>query len=263
LRSPGRDTVLYPEVSYPSYAMGAALAGCRAVAVPFDAEWRLDLDRVDPSDVERALCLWVNSPGNPAGALEDLAAVATWGRGLGVPVFSDECYIEFTWDGRGRSILEHGTEGVVAVHSLSKRSNMAGVRAGFYAGDAELVHWLREIRKHAGNMVPGPVQAAGVAAFSDDVHVDQQRDRYLERLEKMARILTELGHDVALPRGGFYLWVEAADGDAWHMTESLAKQGGLLVSPGDLYGSAGSRHFRAAMVQPVERLDLVAQRLGA
>ena len=107
-------------------------------------------------------------PGNPTGELADLGAAAAWGRDRGVPVLSDECYVEFTWDGPPRTILEHGADGVLAVHSLSKRSNLAGARAGFYAGDADLVHYLSEVRKHAGFMVPGPVQAAAVAAWGDD-----------------------------------------------------------------------------------------------
>ncbi len=271
LRSPDRDTVLYPAVSYPSYAMGAELAGCRAVPVGVDDRWRLDLDSVDPADAERALCLWVNSPGNPAGGLDDLAAAAAWGRRNQVPVLSDECYVEFTWDGPvppgrahpGRSILEHGTEGVLAVHSLSKRSNLAGLRAGFYAGDAELVHWLGEIRKHGGQMVPGPVQAAAVVALGDDEHVDRQRQRYRERLERMAAVLGAAGHDLSLPGGGFYLWVPAADGDAWALTELLASKGGALVAPGEFYGAAGAGHVRIAMVQPLDRIELVARRLGA
>lgn len=146
LRDPSRDTVLYPAISYPTYAMGATLAGCRAVPVPVGDDWTLDLTAIDPDDVDRALCLWVNTPGNPAGGLDDLGAVATWGRANGVLVASDECYVEFTWRGRpvrpdvapGRSILEHGTDGLLAVHSLSKRSNLAGLRVGFYAGQPDL-----------------------------------------------------------------------------------------------------------------------------
>ncbi len=270
LRTPERDTVLYPAISYPSYAMGAQLAGCRPVPVPFDENGCLDLSAIDPADAERALCFWVNSPGNPAGGLDDLGAVAAWGRQHGVTILNDECYVEFTWRGEvrvgrahpGRSILEHGTNGVLAVHSLSKRSNLAGVRAGFYAGDAELVHWLRELRKHAGNMVPGPVQAAAVVALSDDGHVDRQREIYWRRLEAMAEVLRELGHDVTLPGGAFYLWVSAVDGDAWALTEYLATNGGALVSPGEFYGAAGSGHIRIAVVQPDERIALVARRLG-
>jgi succinyldiaminopimelate transaminase len=262
LRRPDRDTVLYPAVSYPSYAIGAAFAGCRAVPVPVDDAWCIDLSQISQEDARRALCLWVNTPGNPAGGLDDLAAAAAWGRANDVPVLSDECYIEFTWCGAGRSILEHGTEGVLAVHSLSKRSNMAGLRAGFFAGDPELVHWLREIRKHGGNMVPGPVQAAAVAAWADDDHVDAQRDRYHERLELGTRIFGALGLDVAMPEGGFYLWVPAPGGDAWALTEKLASGCGALVSPGEFYGEAGSGHVRMAVVQPTERIKLVAQRLG-
>ncbi len=261
LRTPQRDTVLYPAASYPTYEMGATLAGCRAVSVPAGADGRLDLDSVDPADVSRALLLWVNSPGNPTGVLEDLGAVAEWGRAHEVPVFSDECYIEFTWKGRGRTILEHGATGVVAVHSLSKRSNLAGARVGFYAGDPELVDYLREVRKHVGMMVPGPAQAAGVVALDDDDHVDLQRSRYLSRLERMAHVLQQWsGIEVGLPDGGFYLWVRV--GDAWEFTERLATEGGALVSPGEFYGASGADHIRVAVVQPDERIDLVAHRLG-
>ena len=158
LRSPDRDTVLYPQVSYPTYAMGATLAGCRAVPVPLNPAGGLRLEAVEPADAERAVVLWANSPGNPTGGVDDLGAVARWGRDRGVPVFSDECYMEFTWAGRGRSILEHGLDGVVAVHSLSKRSNLAGVRVGFYAGDGDLVRYLQEVRKHVGMMVPVPLR---------------------------------------------------------------------------------------------------------
>ncbi len=262
LRSPQRDTVLYPAVSYPSYAMGATLAGCRAVPVPVDAQWRLDLDAVDAADIDRALCLWVNSPGNPAGGLDDLAAAADWGRRHGVLVASDECYIAFTWNGRPRSIIESGLDGVLAVHSLSKRSNMAGVRTGFYVGDSDLIHYLGEVRKHAGFMAPGPAQAAAVAAFADETHVDQQRDRYFERLQVMQKVAQSLGAPADLPGGGFYLWVPAPDGDAWDFARRLANEAGALVSPGEFYGDAAADHVRVAVVQPTERINLVAERLG-
>ncbi len=260
LRTPDRDTVLHPQVAYPSYAMGATLAGCRAVAVPPREDGTLDLAAVAAEDADRALCLWVNSPGNPSGALEDLGAAAAWGRDHGVPVLSDECYVEFTWDGSPRTILEHGTDGVLAVHSLSKRSNLAGARAGFYAGDADLVAYLREVRKHAGLMVPGPVQAAAVAAWSDDVHVDQQRERYRHRLELMRRVLADAGIACPLPAGAFYLWVRVPDGDAWGLARRLAAVGGALVAPGEFYG--GADHVRIAVVQPDDRLRLVGERLG-
>jgi len=262
LRTPARDTVLYPALSYPTYEMGATLAGLRAVAVPVDAEWRLDLDAVADADAARALVLWVNTPGNPAGQVDDLGAAAAWGRRRGVVVASDECYVEYTWRGEPRSVLQHGNDGVLAVHSLSKRSNAAGLRAGFYAGDEDLVHYLSEVRKHAGLMVPGPVQAAAVAAWGDQAHVDEQRERYRGRLERFRALLAALGVDAPMPGGGFYIWAPAPDGDAWGFTDRLAAEGGVLVSPGEFYGPAGSGHVRVAMVQPDERLELVARRLG-
>ncbi len=267
LRGADKDTVLYPAVSYPTYAMGAELAGCRAVAVPAPAgqPGGLDLDAIAPGDAARALLLWSNSPSNPTGGLGDLGAEAAWGRAHGVPVFSDECYTEFTWDGPPRSVLQHGADGVVAVHSLSKRSNLAGVRVGFFAGDPELVEFLRAVRQHAGLMVPGPAQAAGVAALSDDAHVEAQRDRYRERLAFLAGVLGAFGCPVDLPQGGFYLWVPVPPErwvDAWAMAAALAADGGILVSPGDLYGHDGAGHVRVAVVQPMERLALVGERLA-
>lgn len=263
LRRPDLDTVLYPAISYPSYAMGATLAGCRAVPVPVDSDWCLDLSAIDEADAKRALCLWINTPGNPAGGIDDLEAAAGWGRERGVPVLSDECYVEFTWSGRPRSILEHGLDGVLAVHSLSKRSNLAGARAGFYAGDPDLVFYLSEVRKHAGFMPPGPVQAAAVAAFSDQAHVEAQRDVYRHRLQAMSDVLASIGVDAPMPGGGFYLWAEAPDGDAWALTERLARDAGAIVSPGEFYGPQGAGHVRVALVQPDDALQLVADRLQA
>ena len=262
LRSPDRDTILYPAVAYPTYEMGAILAGCRPVAVPLTERGRLDLAAIDAADAARALALWVNSPGNPTGACDDLGAVAAWGRAHDVPVFSDECYVEFTWNQRGRTILEHGLDGVVAVHSLSKRSNLAGARLGFYAGDPELVRYLREVRKHVGMMVPGPVQAAGVVALDDDDHVERQRAVYRRRLELAAEALGAwAGIDIALPDGGFYLWFDAGDG--WEFAERLARVGGAVVSPGEFYGPGCASFVRVAVVQPDDRIELMAARLRA
>ncbi|MGO9334684.1 MAG: aminotransferase class I/II-fold pyridoxal phosphate-dependent enzyme [Acidimicrobiales bacterium] len=272
LRTPARDTVLCPLVAYPTYEMGAILARCRAVAVPTQPDGTMQLSSISPGDAARALCLWVNSPGNPAGQLEDLAAVARWGRSHGVPVFSDECYIEFTWAGPGHTILEHGPEGVIAVHSLSKRSNLAGLRAGFFAGDADLVGYLSRLRQHAGFMVPGPVQHAGAVALGDDSHVERQRATYLERLKRFAKVLNDSGISAGIPAGSFYLWVAVPEGFAapgasgdpnpgWALTRWLAECGGVLVAPGDTYGQAGAGHVRVALVQPGHRLELVARRL--
>src|SRR2546423_13150843 len=188
LRDPSRDTVLYPAVSYPTYAMGAELGGCRAVPVPLGDGWHLDLSAVREEDAARALLLWVNEPGNPTGshsAAGPLTVAVEWARARGVVVASDECYVEFNWDEAGEAVpgatvLGAGLDGVLAVHSLSKRSNMAGYRCGFLAGDADLVAYAASVRTHAGMMVPAPVQAAATAAWNDDAHVEVQRARYAE-----------------------------------------------------------------------------------
>ncbi len=263
LRRPERDTVLYPAVSYPTYAMGAILAGCRPVPVAESPEGGPDLSSIDSDDASRALLLWTNSPSNPTGALTDPAEAVSWGRHHRVPVFSDECYAEFTWEGPPRSVLECGSAGVVAVHSLSKRSNLAGVRAGFFAGDAGLVGYLSNVRRHAGLMVPGPVQAGAAVALADDAHVEDQRRRYRQRLGFLAGVLGRAGLPVGLPAGGFYLWAPVPSGfsDGWSLTEWLADRAGLLVSPGEFYGSEAADHVRIAVVQPMARLEQVAERL--
>jgi succinyldiaminopimelate transaminase len=259
---PERDTVLYPEVSYPTYAMGATLAGLRAVAVPM-VKGQLDLDAISDDDAARALVLWSNSPSNPTGALDDLERVAAWGRRNNVLAASDECYAEFTWSSRPRTILEYGTEGVLALHSISKRSNLAGMRAGFYTGDAGVVSYLRSVRQHAGFMVPGPVQDAVALAYGDDQHVEVQRQRYRGRLERLSVALSHLGIDAPIPEGSFYLWCSKAGLDGWGIATLLAERSGLVASPGELYGAAGRDFVRIAVVQPDERIELVASRLEA
>jgi len=265
LRNPQRDTVLYPAIAYPSYEMGAVLAGCRAVRVPLGTDWHLDLDAVADADAERALLIWVNEPGNPSSSAADtshFAHVAAWARARGIVVASDECYTEFA--PQPATILTSGTDSVLAIHSLSKRSNLAGMRVGFYAGDPDLVSYLVETRKHAGLMAPAPMQAAAVAALGDDTHVAEQRARYQERrslaLETLARI--DLVHD-----GGpclFYLWLRHVDSteDGWEIAARLAQTAGLLVAPGDLYGPTGADHVRVALVQPRDRLELAFDRLA-
>ena len=265
LRIPDRDTVLYPAISYPTYAMGAELAGLRAVPVPLDADWHLDLTRVSAADADRALLLWTNEPGNPTAAVASTEAIGetvTWARDRGITVAADECYAEFS-GGDPSTVLATGIDGVLAVHSLSKRSNMAGFRAGFVAGDPELVRYLGEVRKHAGLMMPAPIQAAAAAALGDDVHVTAQRARYVERRDLMITGLAELGlvHD-----GGpapFYLWLRSEDqvDDGWELAARLA-EAGTLVAPGGLYGPAGADHVRLALTQPNDRLELALARLA-
>jgi succinyldiaminopimelate transaminase len=272
LRDPSRDTVLYPAAAYPTYEMGALLAGLRAVPVPVDDSWHLDLARVDPADAESALVLWCNDPSNPTGVAatpEQMRATVEWARTRGIIVASDECYAEFTYDDTGApaapvTALSAGNDGVLAVHSLSKRSNMAGLRAGFVAGDAELVGYLGEMRKHGGLMTPAPVQAAAAAALGDDEHVHVQQLRYAARRAVALPALEARGlvHD-----GGpstFYLWLRDADRtrDGWAITEDLASTG-LVVAPGDFYGDAGRDHVRVALTLTDDQVALVAERATA
>jgi succinyldiaminopimelate transaminase len=265
LRDPSRDTVLYPAISYPTYAMGAELAGLRAVPVPLDADWHLDLSRVADTDAARALVLFTNEPGNPTAAVasaEQVAATVAWAREREIVVAADECYAEFS-GGEPSTAIATGTAGVLALHSLSKRSNLAGFRAGFVAGDADLIRYLGEVRKHAGLMTPAPVQAAAVAALEDDAHVAVQRGHYERRRALMVEGLASCGlvHD-----GGpapFYLWLRSdtqAD-DGWELAATLA-EAGTLVAPGSLYGPAGADHVRLSLTQPDDRLELVIRRLA-
>lgn len=270
LRTPERDTVLVPAVAYPTYEMGARLAGLRAVPVPLDADWNLDLDRVAASDAQRALLLWLNTPANPTGATmtaKQVDATVAWARARGIVCASDEVYAPFTYDDAGDpappvTALAGGADGVLALQSLSKRSNMAGLRAGFVSGDPELITYLGEIRKHAGLMTPSPVQAAATAALHDDDHVAVQRARYAERRSLLLPALEDIGliHD-----GGpstFFLWlrdIEGAD-DGWELAARLA-EAGILGLPGDLYGAAGADHVRLSLAVTDERLDVAITRL--
>jgi succinyldiaminopimelate transaminase len=255
LRTPDRDTVLYPAISYPTYEMGATLAGVRAV--PY-----LHLDEIADADAERALCIWVNSPNNPTGELSDLGVAASWGRERNVPMLSDECYAEFSYAQPPTTILRSGLDGVLALHSLSKRDNFAGARIGFYAGDAELVLYLREVRKHAGQMPSGPVQHAATVALADDEHVEVQRRRYWDRMQRLCQVLAAVGLPARMPDGAFYLWFEAPDGDAWAATRLLAERAGIVASPGEFYGNASTGWLRLAAVATEDRIELAASRVG-
>jgi aspartate/methionine/tyrosine aminotransferase len=255
LRTPGRDTVLYPAISYPTYEMGAILAGLRPVAYE-------RLSEIHPDDAARALCIWVNSPANPTGELVNLGEAAAWGRGREVPVLSDECYAEFSYAAAPTTILRHGTVGVIAVHSLSKRDNFAGARIGFYAGDPDLVGYLREVRKHAGLMAPGPVQQAAIVALNDDEHVNVQRERYLARMRRLIEILGALDISATMPDGAFYLWVKVPDGDAWACARLLAERAGIIAAPGEFYGPRSTNFLRLAAVAPDDRIELAARRVG-
>ena len=258
------DRVLHPSPAYPTYDVGARLAGAEPVAVPGLAAG--DLSGVDPSGVG---LVWVNSPSNPTGRVSDAAAlarVAAWGRGHGVPVVSDECYVELGWEESPVSLLSAqvaggALDGLLALHSLSKRSNLAGYRAGLLSGDAALVGRVLELRRQAGLLVPAPVQAAAAAALRDDAHVRAQREVYGRRRAVLLEALAAAGFRREHSTAGLYLWVTRP---GWTGEETLARlaDSGVLVAPGDMYGAEGEGFVRVALTAPDERVALAAERLA-
>ncbi|MGA8117880.1 MAG: succinyldiaminopimelate transaminase [Actinocatenispora sp.] len=253
------DVVLIPELAYPTYRVGVALAGARCV--PTDS-----LTSVGP---ERVRLVWINSPGNPTGRVlpvKHLRKVVDWARQRGAIVASDECYCELGWSEQSVSILHPDVcdgdhTGLLAVHSLSKRSNLAGYRAGLVAGDRTLIRELLAVRKHAGMIMPGPVQVAMTAALGDPAHALEQRHRYERRRGTLYAALTSAGYRVDHSEAGLYLWA-TRDEDCWATVERLAADG-ILVTPGIFYGATGNRHVRVALTASDERVEAAAARLTA
>jgi succinyldiaminopimelate transaminase len=212
----------------------------------------------------------VNSPGNPTGEVASaatLAAAVTRARAQGTVLASDECYISLGWDAEPVSVLHPGAcggshDGLLAVHSLSKRSNLAGYRAGFVTGDPALVAELLEARKHAGMIVPGPVQAAMTAALRDDAHAERQRERYAARRARLRPALEAAGWQVSHSEAGLYLWAAHPRRDGRASVAVLADIG-ILVAPGEFYGAGGTGHIRVALTATDERIDAAAKRLAA
>jgi succinyldiaminopimelate transaminase len=253
------DTVVIPELAYPTYEVGVRMAGADLVRAD-------SLTAIGPG---RVAMIWLNSPSNPTGKVlppEHLAKVVSWARSRGVVVASDECYLDLGWDAMPMSILHPDvcggdTSGLLALHSLSKRSNLAGYRLGFVSGDPRLVSRLLEVRKHLGHIVPTPVQAAGVAALTDDAPVLVQRSRYLSRRAVLADAFARAGFAVEESAGGLYLWC-TRDEPALESVAFLAARG-ILVAPGTFYGPTGARHIRAALTATDERIAAAAVRLAA
>ncbi len=256
-------TVLVPEVAYPTYEVGAVLAGL--------AVHRTDVPPPDAASVSHPpiVLVWLNSPGNPHGRVlsdEQLRAWVTWGRAHGIPVVSDECYVTLGWDVEPRSLLHPAIagedhRGLLAVHSLSKQSTAAGYRAGLLSGDPELVGPVWEARRHLGLLVPGPVQAAMAAALDDDAHVDAQRERYRARRKLLAAAVRDAGFRIDHSEAGLYLWA-SRDEDCWTTIDWLAARG-IVAAPGSFYGPAGARHVRLALTATDERIAAAAERLAA
>jgi succinyldiaminopimelate transaminase len=262
------DIVGFPGVAYPTYDVGARLAG----ATPKIVDGLAALGPLTRSTTPKLL--WLNSPGNPTGrvlGVDHLAKVVAWAREHGVVVASDECYAELDWRADSTepttpSILDPrvtgGThEGLLAVYSLSKQSNLAGYRAAFVAGDVALVRQLLEVRKHAGMIVPWPVQQALTAALGDDAHVAEQKARYAARRATLRAAVEAFGLRVDHSDAGLYLWATRGE-DAWATVDALAARG-ILVAPGAFYGQAGEEHVRIALTACDERIAAAAERLTA
>lgn len=250
------ERVVHPLLAYPTYEVGALLAGAAPVASD------------DPAAFAGARMVWLNSPANPSGQVLDAGVMrerVDAARAAGAVVVSDECYLDFGWDAEPVSILSPQVSGgdlsgLLAVHSLSKRSNLAGYRAGLVAGDPALVAGLLEVRKHAGLMMPAPVQAAMAACLGDEEHVAEQRGRYERRRRAVRGALEAAGFRVDHSQGGLYLWV-TRDEPCWGTVDALAAVG-VLVAPGDFYGPAGGQHVRVALTATDERIEQVPGRLA-
>jgi succinyldiaminopimelate transaminase len=252
------DLVVYPRIAYPTYEVGAALAGARAMAT----------DSLTSLGPETPRLLWLNTPSNPTGRVlpvEHLKKVVDWCRERGVLLVSDECYIECVWEGAALSVLHPDVcrgshDGLLAVHSLSKRSNLAGYRCAFAAGDPRVIGELLAVRKNLGLMMPGPQQAAMVAALDDDAHAEEQHARYAARRTTLRAGFEAAGFRIDHSEASLYLWA-TRDEDCWATVAWLADQG-VLAAPGAFYGRAGERHVRIALTATDERVAAAAARLA-
>lgn len=251
-------TVGFPTLAYPTYEVGALLAGARPVRADSTHAW-------GPSSPD---LVWLNSPANPTGAVlgeAHLAKMVDWARGRPTVIASDECYAGLEWEAPAPSLLADRITGgdhtgLLMVHSLSKRSSMAGYRFGFVAGDPALVASLLGVAKHAGMMVPSPVAAAATAAYADDAHALEQADRYAARREILVDALTGAGFRIDHSEAGLYLWV--TEGRPCRATVARLADAGILVAPGEFYGAAGAEHVRVALTATDERVRAAADRLA-
>ena len=244
-------TVLYPKVAYPTYLVGALMASAKAIPVEIDAKsWPV------------ADLAWINSPSNPTGQVQtdsEILAAINWARENNSVVASDECYLSFSKLSKSILALTGGNnDGVLSVHSLSKRSNLAGYRAAFVIGDLKLIDQIRQIRKHAGLMVPLPVQQAMIAALSDNNHAVEQAERYARRRSRLISAFSEIGFTIEHSQAGLYIWCSKNE-DCFKTVEWFANLG-ILVTPGSFYGS--NKFIRVALTTSDENIDEVVKRIN-
>jgi succinyldiaminopimelate transaminase len=267
------DTVAFPHVAYPTYDMGARFVG--ADALPLDmARLAVEGDAAVPAEQrERIRLLWLNSPGNPTGEVLDidqLRAIRAWARENDVVIASDECYALLPWEVREvPSILDPRVTGgdlsdLLCTYSLSKQSNLAGYRAAFVAGDADLVGELLAVRKQAGMILPGPVQHAMAVALADLDSVRTQVGIYGERRRILRAALEGAGGVIHGSQAGLYLWTAfpRIGPQGLDAVDELAARG-ILVAPGVFYGEAGAPFVRIALTASDERIRTAAERLAS
>lgn len=255
------DVVVIPEIAYPTYDVGARVAGCEIVACDDPAR----LPGAGATGTPKLI--WVNSPANPHGAVMSPELMRAWigyARSVGAVLASDECYGEFVYEGRAHSMLDRdlndgSADGILVVMSTSKESNMAGYRAGFVAGDPAVVSELLGVGKHLGFMVPAPVQAAMQAALGSREHVAEQFERYRSRREVLKPALEAAGFRIDDSQGSLYLWASRDEG--CRATVDWLADRGILVAPGDFYGERGRQHVRIGLTASDERIAAAAERL--
>ena len=247
--------VLIPEIAYPTYQVGALVAGAQCVLVGDDcAQWPVDADLV-----------WINSPANPHGRVlsaDQLKKIITWARQTKTLVVSDECYYELGWDKSPISLLQVSDgdcTGLLIVHSLSKSFNAAGYRAAFIAGDPELISQIREVRKHLGLIMPAPIQRAMAAALDDPQEIARQKERYRKRRDQLKGALAHAGFEISHSEAGLYLW--ATRGQECWQSVAWAAERGILMTPGIFYGEKGSHHVRVALTATDHDIASASERL--
>lgn len=257
------DVVVCPRIAYPTYAVGATLAGAEAVSAD-------SLDELDDETRSRVKLIYLNSPGNPTGSVlsrEDLSRWVRDAREIGAVIASDECYAELgwgEWEDSVPSVLDTQVNGgdltgLLGIYSMSKQSNLAGYRAAFVTGAPELMPDLINTRKHAGMMIPGPVQHAMTVGLADDEHVAQQKNLYRARREQLKSALEAAGFTIDHSEAGLYLWATRGE-DCWDTIGWLADRG-IIAGPGAFYGPHGTEHVRIALTASDERIQAAVERL--
>jgi N-succinyldiaminopimelate aminotransferase len=274
----GTPAILIPNPFYAAYGAGAAAAECEPIYLPATAQSRFlpDLDALDDALLSRTVAMYLASPSNPQGAVADVAyleRLVALARRFGFFVFSDECYSEIYSQHPPAGMLEGaGADftNVIVFQSLSKRSNLPGLRVGFAAGDRQFLGRFIELRNIAAPQVPVPAQEVAVAAYGDEAHVEENRRLYAQKFDLADQIIGDR-YGYRRPAGGFYLWLDVSQhGGDEAAAVNLWREAGLRVIPGRYLArqqadgsNPGEGYIRVAMVQDNETTAEALHRLVA